>query len=49
MGDQVIILKHEPDGMIAVGIPIIIFIFGCGPAVDNQIAARVAVKPTDNV
>ena len=49
MGYQVITLKNETDGMIAVGIPITVSVFLCGNAVDYQITAVIPVQTTDHI
>ena len=43
MWNQIVALKNESDGVIAVGIPIPILILFCGNAVDNQIAGIIAI------
>ena len=49
MGNQVITLKHKPDRMIAVRIPIPVLIFLCGNTVNDQIAAVITVQAADNI
>ena len=49
MGDQVIALEYEPDGMVPVGIPVSVLILLCGDTVDDQVSAVVAVQTSDDI
>ena len=49
MGDQVIALEHKADGVVPVGVPVAVCVFFCGDAVDDQIAAVVAIQTADDV
>ena len=47
--DEVVTLKHETHRMVAVGVPVGVFVFFGRAAVDHKVAAVVAVKPADHV
>ena len=49
VGDQVIALKDEADGMVAVGIPIGVAVTLGRNAVDHKVAACVLVKTADDI
>ena len=49
MGDQVIALEHEADGVVAVGVPVAVLVVLGGAAVDDEVAAGVAVQAADDV
>ena len=49
MGNQVITLENETNGMVSIGIPVSVLVFLCGNPVDNQITAVVPVKTTNNI
>ena len=49
MGDQVVALEYKPDGMVAVGVPVPVFVILGGAAVDQQIAAGVLIQSADDV
>ena len=49
VGDQVITLEHKADGVVPVGVPVAVGVFFCGDAVDDQIAAVVAIQTADDV
>ena len=49
MSDQVVILKHKTDGMIAIGIPVLVLIHLCGNPVYHQITAVIAVQTADDI
>ena len=47
--DKVVGLEHEADAVIAVRVPIAIFVLACGHAVDEQVAVVVMIKAADDV
>ena len=49
VGDEVIALEHEADGMVAVGVPVPVGVAAGGDAVDDELAAVVAVEAADDV
>ena len=49
VGDQVIALEHETNGVVAVGVPVAVGVLLGGDAVDDQVAAIIAVKAADDV
>lgn len=49
MRNQIVALENEAYSMVAVGIPITVFIFLCGNTVYDKVAAVIAVKTADNV
>ena len=49
MGNQIIALEHEADGVVAVGIPVPVIVFLGGNAVDDQITAVVTVQTADDI
>lgn len=49
VGDQVIALEHKTDGVVSVRVPVAVGVFFGGDAVDDQIAAVVAIQTADDV
>lgn len=49
MGNQVIALKHETDGVVAVRVPVPVLILSGGYAVDDQVAAVIPVQSADDI
>ena len=49
MRDQVVGLKYEADRVIAVGIPVPVLVFFGRDAVDDQVAAVIAVQSADDI
>ena len=49
VGDEVVALEHEADGVVAVGVPVPVGVAAGGDAVDDKFAAVVAVKAADDV
>ena len=49
VGDQVVALEDEADGVVAVGIPVPVRVLLGGDAVDDEIAAVIAVQASDDV
>ena len=49
VGDQVVALEDEADGVVAVGIPVPVGIVLGRNAVDDEIAAVIAVQTADDV
>ena len=49
MGNQIVALEHETDGVVAIGIPVPIRILLRGNTVDHQITAVVPVQTADDV
>ena len=49
VGDEVIALEHKAHRVVAVGVPVAVPVLFCGAAVDDEIAAGVAVKSADDV
>ena len=49
VGDQVVALEDEADGVVAVGIPVPVRVLLGGDAVDDEIAAVIAVQTADDV
>ena len=49
MRDQVVGLKDKADGMVSVGVPVAVFVFFGRNAVDNQVAAVIAVQSADDI
>ena len=49
VGDEVVALEHEADGVVAVGVPVPVSVAAGGDAVDDKFAAVVAVKAADDV
>ena len=49
VGDQVVALEDEADGMVPVGIPVPVLIFFRGNSVDDQVAGVVAVQAADDI
>ena len=49
VGNQIVALEYEADGMVSVGIPIPILIFPGGNPVDDQLSAVIAVKSADDI
>ena len=49
MGNEIVALEHETDGVVAIGVPIAAFVLFGGNAVDHQIAGIIVVKSADDV
>ena len=49
MGDEVVALEHEADGVVAVGVPVAVGVLFGGDAVDDEVAAVVPVQTADDV
>ena len=49
VGDEVVALEHEADAVVAVGVPILIFILFGGDAVDDEVARVVVVEAAHDV
>ena len=49
MGNQVVALEHKAYGVVAVGVPVPVGVLLGGDAVDDQVAAVVAVQTADDV
>ena len=49
VGDEVIALEHEADGVVAVGVPVPVGVAAGGDAVDDELAVVVAVEAADDV
>ena len=49
MGDQIVALEHEADGVVAVRVPVAVGVLFGGDAVDDEVAAVVAVEAADDV
>ena len=49
MGDQIVALKHETNGMVAVGVPVAVLVFFCGDSVDDEVTGIVTVQTADDV
>ena len=49
MRNEIIGLKHEPDAVIAICVPILIGIIFCGFTFDDEIARSVSVQTADDV
>ena len=49
VGDEIIALEHEADGVVAVGVPVPVGVAAGGDAVDDELAAVVAVEAADDV
>ena len=49
MGNQIVALEDEADGVVSVRIPITAFVFFGGDRIDDQIAAVILVKTADDV
>ena len=49
MRNQIIALEHTSDGMVAVGIPVFVFVLFCGDAVDDQIPGIIAIQSSDDI
>ena len=49
VGDEVVALEYEADGVIAVGVPCRIIVFFCRNVVDDQITAGVLIQSADDV
>ena len=47
--DEVVALEHEPDGVVAVGVPVPVLIIFCRNALDDEVAVRILVQPADDV
>ena len=49
MGNQIVTLENEADGVVAVGIPIPVGILPGGDAVDDQIAAVISIQTAHHI
>ena len=49
VGDEVVALKDESDGMVAVGVPVAVGIALCAHAVDDQVAVVIAIQSADDI
>ena len=49
VGDEVVALEHEADGVVAVGVPVAVGVLFGGDAVDDKVAAVVAVEAADDI
>ena len=49
VGDKVIALEHETNGVVAVGVPVAVGVLPGGDAVDDQVTAIIAVKAANDV
>mgnify|MGYP002438288703 CR=1 FL=1 len=49
VGDEVVALEHKADGVVAVGVPVAVGVLPGGDAVDDKVAAVVAVQAADDV
>ena len=49
MGDQIVALEHETDGVVSVRVPVPVGVFLRGNTVDDQITAIVAVQTADDI
>ena len=49
MWDKVVGLEHEADAVVAICVPIAIFVLACGHAVDEQVSVVVMIKAADDV
>ena len=49
MGDEVVALEHEADAVVAVGVPIAVFVLVGGHAVDDHVARVVMIEAADDV
>ena len=49
MRDEVVALEHEADGVVAVGVPVAVGVLFGGDAVDDEVAAVIAVQAADDV
>ena len=49
VGDEVVALEHEADGVVAVGVPVGVLVVLGGAAVDDEVAAGVLVQTAYNV
>ena len=47
--DKVVGLEHEADAVVAICVPIAVFVLACGHAVDEQVSVVVMVKAADDV
>ena len=47
--DEVVALEHKADGVVAVGVPVAVGVLPGGDAVDDKVAAVVAVQAADDV
>ena len=47
--DQIVALEHESDRVIPIGIPILILVFFCGSAGDDQITRGVPIQAADDI
>ena len=49
MGNEIVALEYETDGVVAIGVPIAAFVLFGGNAVDYQIAGIIVVKSADDI
>ena len=49
VGDEVVALEHEADAVVAVGVPILVFVLFGGDAVDDEVARVVVVEAAHDV
>ena len=49
MGNQIVALEHKTNGVVAVGVPVAVGVLFGGDAVDDEVAAVVAVQAADDV
>lgn len=49
MGNQVVALEDETDGVVPVGIPVPVFKFFGGGSVDDQVSGCVLIQSSDDV
>ena len=49
MGDEIVALEHEADAVVAVGVPVAVFVLFGENAVDDEIARIVMVEAADDV
>ena len=49
VGNQVVALEHKADGMVAVGVPIPVFVILGGNTADDQLPAVVTVKSANDI
>ena len=49
MGDEVVALEHESDAVVAIGVPVAIFVLLGRDAIDDEVARIVVVEASDDV
>jgi hypothetical protein len=49
MGNQIVALEDEADGVVPVGIPVPVAVFFSGNSVDDQITAVIAIQTADDI